>query len=185
MMLFRKICRLTCASGSVFTRCESTDALSSSSVLHLSLRLPLSPSSAFSPSTCFPPFHSHALSPVTRALPPPLLAALHVPAEQAQAPLHHWLFSLSPASAPFADQPATLPVSCPQRSSQQQKLLPTPWIIHVSVSVFSFDWQCWVQASDSLQGGSSIIGLQQRIGPAGQTSSHSYQITLIVSPAVF
>lgn len=89
-------------------------------------------------------------------------------------PLHHSLISLPHFQCPAHSAAHSNRSSCPHHESFMDQYL------------FSvFDWQCSVQASDSLQGGSSNIRLQQRTGPAGQTSSHSYQITLIVSPAVF
>lgn len=83
------------------------------------------------------------------SFPPPLLAVPHASAEQQGASLHHWLSSLSPASAPFAHRPVTSPPSRPQCSQQQQNLPPTPWIINESASVFSFDWR--VQRPDLRQ----------------------------------
>lgn len=191
-MLFWKMCRLTCVSGSVFRRCKTNRCTLLSLGLYLLLRLPLSPSSVFPSRPVFllsarmhsllSLVHTLAHSPVPSATPCSSSCLCWV----AQAPLHHLLFSFSPASAPFVNRPVTIPVFCPPWSSWQQKLPPTPWIIHESVSVFNFDWRVPIpdlRQSAGVGGGKGrggcIIGLQQRIGPPGQTSSHSYPITLI------
>lgn len=137
--LFWKICRLTCVFD--FRRCKSTDALSFS-VHYLWLRLPLSPSAfpsrpVFLLSTCMHPPLSLMHTLVPSATPCTSSCLRWV----ARAPLHHLFFSFSSASAPFANRPVTVPVFYPPWSSWQQKLPPPPWIIHESVSVFSFDWR--------------------------------------------
>lgn len=142
------MCRLTWVSGSAVRWCRSTDALcpSSSSSSWCSVFHSLPPPQPFS--TCFPPRHSHALftlahtsvhSPAACAATPCSASRLH---SVAQAPLHHRLVSL--LALPLRHSltgPPLSPRLCPPWSSWQQKLPPTPWIIHESVSVFGFDWR--------------------------------------------
>lgn len=145
-MLFWKICRLTCVSHSAFRRWKSTDPLSS-----FFGAPPITPSPTLS-LLCvhsLPCFSSLAL---LRTLSrcacfcsyPPSLSATPCSSSYLNwavwTSLHHWFFSLSPASAPYVKWPVTFSASCPQGSSQPLKLPPTPWIIHESVSVFSFHW---------------------------------------------
>ena len=156
------------------------------SVLHLSLCVPLSPSPRVHSSTCFPPRALSCTSSRRSCTPslcslPPLLAALHVSAER-----HRLLlsiigsFRLCPASAPLVNQPVTISGSGPRRSSQRQKLPPTPWIIHESVSVFRLDWRVLTPDLRQSPGGWSSIVLLPRetMGPSGCSSNHSYQIML-------
>lgn len=107
------------------------------SVLHLSLRLPLSPSSAFSPSTCFPPLHSHALSPVTRALPHSLRHSLQLFMSRLNRrrllfiigsfllalPLHHSLISLPHFQCPAHSAAHSNRSLCPHHESFMDQCL--------------------------------------------------------------
>ena len=97
-------------------------------VLHLSVCLPLSPSSVFTPRPdfflntliYFHPSLAHWLAPSATPCSSSCLSRM------AGASLHHWPFSFRPSSAPLVNQPVTMSASCPQCSSQQQKLPPTP-----------------------------------------------------------
>lgn len=170
---------------------RQTDALSSlwgstyCSVFH-SLPPPCSLLDLFSSSAlaCTPCFHSCTRL-RTRPFPPPLLAALHVSAEWHRLlsiicsfllalPLHHSLTGLSQFQcSAHREAPGN------RSSRPHHELFMNRCLFSASIG------ECRFQTSDSLRGwgvgrgGGCIIGLQQRIGPPGQTSSHSYPITLI------
>lgn len=115
-------------------------------VLHLSLSFTLFPSSTFTLQPAFllsAPVHFQSLSSTATPCSSSCLSWT------AQDCLHHWLLSISPASAPFVSWSVTVSPSCLLCSSKQQKLPPTRWIIHESVSVFSFDW--WMPSPDLSQ----------------------------------
>lgn len=112
-------------------------------VLHLSLLLLLFPSSPFTLRPAFllsalVHFHPSLMRSLSSAATPCSSSCL---SWTTQARIHHWLPSISPASAPFVSWSVTVSASCLLCSSQQQKLPPTQWIIHESVSVFKFDWR--------------------------------------------
>lgn len=145
-----------------FKRCKSTDALSSFfGAPPLALSSTLSLLRAHS-STCFPPQHSHALPAVARALARSLRHSLQLFTSQLSGtgfspaigsfllalPLHHSLTGLSQFQCPAHSAAHSDRSSRPHHESFMNQCLFSALI-----------GECWVQTSDSLQGGSSIIGL--------------------------